>query len=191
MMQRIGLRARPREAGSYVLDKAPLEDGPGWQDWLATHKHVKSQRRRIRFRVVPEGASEQARRRVHLLAAHEMHVMQRLTHEAIVRPEDYVDSELAQGLVPHEEGWQRLDLWLARRPSGFDYDAQLGLIRQVAEALAYAHGKNVVHRGIGPRAIKVTTENNRRTAASRSATGREWAAPTRRRPRPRPAASPP
>ena len=163
MMQRIGLRARPREAGSYVLDKAPLEDGPGWQDWLATHKHVKSQRRRIRFRVVPEGASEQARRRVHLLAAHEMHVMQRLTHEAIVRPEDYVDSELGPGLIyPHEEGWQRLDLWLADEPSGFDYDAQLDLIRQVAEALAYAHGKNVVHRGLGPRAIKVTTENNGR-----------------------------
>lgn len=163
VMQLIGLRARPREAGSYVLDAQPLADGPGWQDWLATHKHLKSQRRRIRFRVTPDGSSQEAGRRVRLFAAHEMHVMQRLTHEAIVRPEDYVDSEQGPGLVyPYEAGWQRLDLWLADKPAGFDFDAQLELIRQIAESLQYAHGKNVVHRGLNPRAISVTTDRHGR-----------------------------
>ena len=156
VMQLIGLRARPREAGQYLLDAQPLEDGPGWQDWLATHKHLTSQRRRIRFRVVPEGSPEEARRRVRLIASHELSVMQRLTHDAILRPEDYVDAELGPGLVyPFDPAWQRLDLWLAGKPAGFGFDAQLALVRRLAEAVAYAHGKNVVHRGLSPRAVLV------------------------------------
>nr|NLI49791.1 BREX system serine/threonine kinase PglW [Propionibacterium sp.] len=166
MMRLIGLRAHQRETGAYVLDARPLEDGPGWQDWLATHKHLRDQRRRIRFRVAPEGSPEEARRRLRLLAAHEMHVMQRLTHDAILRPEDYVDSELGPGLVyPYDPSWQRLDLWLAAHPRELDFEAQLGLVRDIAEGLQYAHGKNVVHRGLNPRAVLVRTDRHGRLHA--------------------------
>lgn len=160
VMGLIGLRAHAREAGQYVLDAQPLEDGPGWQDWLATHKHLRDQRRRIRFRVAAEGSAEDARRRLRQLAAHEMHVMQHLTHDAILRPEDYVDSELGPGLVyPYDPTWQRLDLWLGEQPSTPDFASQLALIRQIAEALQYAHGKGIVHRGLTPRAVLVRTDH--------------------------------
>ncbi|BEH01458.1 BREX system serine/threonine kinase PglW [Brooklawnia propionicigenes] len=163
VMKLIGLRAHAREAGQYVLDAQPLEDGPGWQDWLATHKHLRDQRRRIRFRVAPGGSTEDARRRLGQLAAHELHVMQHLTYDAILRPEDYVDSELGPGLVyPYDPGWQRLDLWLAEQPRALSFDTQLALIRQIGEALQYAHGKNVVHRGLNPRAILVRTDREGR-----------------------------
>lgn len=158
LMQRIGVRAHERTVGSYVLDPQPFEDGPGWQDWLATHKLLTAQRRRIRFRVLPEGSTEDARKRVRLVAGHEMQVMQRLSHDSILRPEDFVDSELGPGLIyPYDASWQRLDLWLSERPAGFDFDAQFALIRQLAEALQYAHGKNVVHRRLSPPAILVRT----------------------------------
>ena len=62
MMKLIGLRSHQREAGSFVLDPQPVDDGPGWQDWLGTHKLLKT-RRRIRFRTVPEGSPDEARRR--------------------------------------------------------------------------------------------------------------------------------
>lgn len=163
VMGLIGVRAHAREAGSYVLDAHPLADGPGWQDWLGTHKHLRGQRRRLRFRVVPEGSPEEARRRVRLLAAHEMHVMQRLSHDAILRPEDFVDSELGPGLIyPYDPAWQRLDLWLAARPPGLSFDVQVDLVRQIAEAVQYAHGKHVVHRGLGPRAVLVRPDRNGR-----------------------------
>ncbi len=156
LMQMIGVRAHAREAGSYVLDQTPLEDGPGWQDWLGTHKLLKDQRRRIRFYVAPEGASEADRRRSQLIAAHELKVMQRLSSDGILRPEDFVDSELGPGLVyPYDAGWQRLDLWLADNAHQLDFDAQLAFIRQLAETVQYAHGKNVVHRALNPRAILV------------------------------------
>jgi|GEM_PF-6088087 len=148
----IGLRAHQREIGAYLLDQQPLEDGPGWQDWLATHKHLRDQRRRIRFRVTPEGSTEEVRRRLRLLAEHEMSVMQHLHHDAIRRPQDYVDSELGPGLIyPYDPNWQRLDLWLAEQSHSLSFDSQLSLIRQLGEALQYAHGKNVVHRGQGQR----------------------------------------
>ena len=49
------------------------------------------------------------------------------------------------------EGWQRLDLWRAEQPHGVPLDTQLAIIRQVGEALQYAHGNRVVHRGLAPR----------------------------------------
>jgi len=155
-MQLIGLRARSREAGQFVLDQQALDDGPGWQDWLGTHKLVSSRRARIRFQVAPEGSSEEHRRTLRRLAEHELTVMHQLSHDAILRPEDFVDSELGPGLVyPYDPSWQRLDLWLAGLGQPLAFDAQLGLIRQIAEGLAYAHGRGVVHRGLGPRAVQV------------------------------------
>ena len=92
--------------------------------------------------------------------------MQHLSHDAILRPEDFVDSELGPGLIyPYDPSWQRLDLWLAAQPRGLDFEAQLALIRQIAEALQYAHGKNVVHRGLNPRAILVRTSRDGRLQA--------------------------
>ncbi|MBK8460807.1 MAG: NERD domain-containing protein [Micropruina sp.] len=190
LMGLIGMRPHQREAGSYVLDAQPLEDGPGWQDWLATHKHLRDQRRRIRFRVAPRRSPDEARRRLRLLAAYELHVMQHLNHDAILRPEDFVDSDLGPGLIyPHDPSWQRLDLWLAAQPRALDFEAQLSLIRTIAEALQYAHGKNVVHRGLNPRAILVRADRNGRLQA-RITDWQGWAAPTRP-PQPLPAASPP
>ncbi len=155
-MRLIGLRAPKREAGSYVLDPEPFADGPGWQDWLGTHKSIRNQRRRVRFRVVPAGASQQDRERARKISAHELQVMQRLSHDAILRPEDYVDSELGPGLIyPYDPRAERLDLWLAGIPGGLDFDTQLLLIRQVGEALQYAHGKHVVHRNLNPHSVLV------------------------------------
>lgn len=156
LMKMIGVRAHQREAGSYVLDQAPLEDGPGWQDWLGTHKLLKDQRRRIRFHSAPEGSSDQQRELVKQIAAHELKVMQRLSLDGILRPEDFVDSELGPGLVyPYDPSWQRLDLWLEANPKKLGYDAQLALIRTLGETIQYAHGKHIVHRSINPRAVLV------------------------------------
>ncbi|MBB1516009.1 BREX system serine/threonine kinase PglW [Tessaracoccus sp. MC1679] len=155
IIKMIGLRPHKREAGSFVLDGQPLEDGPGWQDWLGTHKLLGT-RRRIRFRTVAEGSPDEAHRRVRRIAEHEVRVMQHLSHDAVLRPEDFVDSELGPGLVyPYDPSWQRLDLWLAGLPKPLGFDDQLALVRLVAEALQYAHGRHVVHRGLNPRAVLV------------------------------------
>ena len=157
LMARIGLvQRREREAGSWVIQDQPIDEGEGWQEWMASHRVSHRQRGRIRFQVLPPGASESERRRTTTIADHEFRMMGRLNHEAILKPTDLVDAELGVGLVyPFEDDWQRLDLWLADHDGPLPIETQLSLIRQVGEALQYAHGNRVVHRGLTPRAVWV------------------------------------
>jgi serine/threonine protein kinase len=67
-----------------------------------------------------------------------------------------VGSDLGVGLVyPLDDRFQRLDLWLADHAGSLSAPEQLSLLRQVAEAVAYAHGNRVVHRGLTPHAVSV------------------------------------
>lgn len=157
LLARIGLvQRREREAGSWILDGDAIADGDGWQDWLATHRITPQERRRIRFRVLPEGASTTEQRKARQLAEHEFRVTRRLVHDTIQRPDDLVECELGVGLVyPYDPAWQRLDLWLAECPHGIGLDTALSIVRQVGDALSYAHMNRLVHRGLSPRAVLI------------------------------------
>ena len=147
---------RQREAGSWVIDEEPLGEGEGWQDWPAFHRVATTDRGRIRFLVTPPGATATERARIRQVAEHEYRIMSRLANDRLLRPRDMVDSELGVGLVyPLDERFQRLDLWLADHAGSVSAETQLLLLRQVAEAVAYAHGNRVVHRGLTPHAVWV------------------------------------
>ena len=157
LMARIGaVQRRQREAGSWIIDEEPLGEGDGWQDWPAFHKVAKTDRARIRFLVTAPGAAAAERTARHRLAEHEYRVMSRLAHNGLLGPIDLVDSDLGVGLVYRlDERFQRLDLWLADQNEKVSVDDQFSVLRQVAEAVAFAHGNRVVHRSLNPRAIWV------------------------------------
>ena len=157
LMSRIGLvQRRQREVGSWVIDDEPLGEGDGWQDWPASHRLVSTDRARIRVRVTAPGAAMQQVGQVRKVAVHEYNLMSRLAHDGLLRPRDLVDDELGVGLVyPYDPTYERLDLWQADRPQGVPLSDQLSLIRQVAEAVGYAHRHRVVHRGLNPLAVWV------------------------------------
>ncbi len=157
LMARIGVvQRRQREVGSWMIDDAPVAEGHDWQDWPASHRVAGRERARIRFNVTRPGAPEEERRRVHQVAEHEYRIMSRLTHDGLLRPRDIVDDELGVGLVyPDDQAYQRLDLWLAEQAGAVSAADQLAIVRQVAEALIYAHGNGVVHRGLTPAAVRV------------------------------------
>jgi hypothetical protein len=183
LMKRIGLvQRRQREAGSWIIENEPVAEGEGWQDWEGFHRVSQTDRGRIRFQIPAPGSGEEERQRLRTIAAHEYRVVGRLTHDGVLRPRDLVESELGVGLVyPHEEGWQRLDLWRAEQSGPVPLETALSIVRQVGEALQYAHGNRVVHRGLGPTAIWL--RSHRGCSRFRSGTGK---APVRWRPsRPR------
>ena len=157
LMERIGLvQRREREAGSWVIEDQAIDSGEGWQDWLASHRVAGQDRARIRFRVLPPTASQQEKASARQIAEHEFRVMSRLHHDGLLRPRDLVESELGVGLVyPYDPQWQRLDLWRAGQANGVPLVTQLSMIRQVGEALQYAHNNRVVHRGLSPLAVWV------------------------------------
>ncbi|MBQ1057674.1 BREX system serine/threonine kinase PglW [Micromonospora sp. C32] len=157
LLERIGLvQRREREAGSWVIEDQAIDSDEGWQDWLAYHRVVQQDRARIRFRVLPATAGQQDRASARRIAEHEFRVMSRLQHDGLLRPRDLVESELGIGLVyPYDQQWQRLDLWLAGQDQGVPLATQLSMIRQIGEALQYAHNNRVVHRGLIPQAVWV------------------------------------
>lgn len=162
LMDRLGLvQRRERTAGSWVIEEALVGEGPGWQDWRAYHQVDQEQHARIRVRIPPPGASETTVRELAKVARHEFATMNRLVHDGLLRPVDLVDSELGTGLVyPADEQVQRLDLWLAEHPQGLPLDMQLDIIRQIAEALHYAHGNAVAHRNLSPEAIWIRSHED-------------------------------
>ena len=157
LMARIGVvQRRQREAGSWVIDEEPLGEGDGWQDWPAFHRVATTDRARIRFLVTPPGTTSATRAKVRQVAEHEYRIMSRLANDRLLRPRDMVDNDLGVGLVyPLDEKFQRLDLWLADQAGQIPATAQLSLLRQVAEAVAYAHRNRVVHRGLTPHAVLI------------------------------------
>lgn len=157
LMAKIGLvQRRERTAGSWTITDQALANGEGWQEWLAHHNVAQQERARIRFQVTPAGAPASEEKRVRRIAEHEYAVMSRLQHDGILRPKDLVQSELGIGLAyDYQEIWQPLDLWLADQPQGVSLATQLSIIRQIGEALQYAHANKVVHRALAPRAVWV------------------------------------
>ncbi len=157
LMAKIGLvQRRERTAGSWTITDHALADGEGWQEWLAHHNVAQQERARIRFQVTPAGAPPSEEQRVRRIAEHEYTVMSRLQHDGILRPKDLVQSELGIGLAyDYHESWQPLDLWLADQPNGVPLTTQLSIVRQIGEALQYAHANKVVHRALTPKAVWV------------------------------------
>lgn len=157
LLQRIGLvQRRQREVGSWVIDEQPLADGDGYQDWPAFHRVVTTDKARIRFLVQRPGAAPEEGVRLRQSAEHEYRVTARLQHDGLLRPRDLVDDPLGVGLVyPADDRYRRLDLWLAEHRAGLPVQTQLSLLRQVAEAVSYAHRHRVVHRGLTPAAVQV------------------------------------
>lgn len=156
LLANIGVvQRRQREAGSWVIDEEPTDEGDGWQDWPAFHR-VSNDRARIHFLVTAPGATTQEEDRVKKLGQHEYRVMSRLAHEGLLSPRDVVENDLGLGLVyPTDDRYQRLDLWLADNPHGIPALTQLAILRKVAETVAYAHDNNIVHRGLTPHAVHV------------------------------------
>ncbi|MDT0212472.1 BREX system serine/threonine kinase PglW [Rothia sp. ARF10] len=157
LLKRIGLvQRRERTAGSWVIQDQALAEGDGWQDWLASHQVAHQERARIRFQVTPTGAPDSERERIRKVAEHEFRVMSRLQHDGLLAPRDFVESDLGVGLVyDYDDSWQPLDLWVAAQTNGVPLDTQLSILRQVGEAVQYAHRNKVVHRELTPRAIWV------------------------------------
>jgi len=162
LMARIGaVQRRQREAGSWVIDEDPLSEGDGWQDWPAFHRVATTDRAKIRFLVTEPGASTTERAKVRRVAEHEFRTMSRLPNERLLRPRDMVENDLGVGLVyPIDERFQRLDLWLADQAGRVPLTEQLSLLRQVAEAVSYAHQNRVVHRGLTPHAVLVRSRTD-------------------------------
>lgn len=166
IIQAAGLRPTPkvRMVGQYALERAdPLADGPDWRDVLAHNPSVERMLRRIRLFDIPPGASSERRQEIERAAQRAVTLTQGLDHPGIERPLDLISTDSGPALLyNYDPTALPIDVFLHQREVPLTLDERMDLIRQVGEALVYAHDRRLAHRGLTPRQVYVSETEGRR-----------------------------
>ncbi len=157
-MEQAGIRQseRYRTISDYRL-KSLLMEGPGWQDWEGVHVSLPDNRRRIRRYTLSTAASDEERSTLLRAARREYQILDGLNHPHILGVKGFTDNEFGPAIIfEHYPKAVRLDHYLTEAGSRIGIDVRLGLLRQIAEAMKYAHGKGIYHRSLSPQSVLVT-----------------------------------
>ncbi|MFO0877871.1 MAG: BREX system serine/threonine kinase PglW [Gemmataceae bacterium] len=158
-MEQAGIRPsqRSRRVGDYLLGDL-IADGPGYQDRLARHASFENVFCRVRQYTVASASSEEDRQRLQRTAAREFQIIQTLDHSGILPVLDYKDHENGPALLFRylDPGAVRFDHYLATHGPRLTADQRLEMLRQLADAVRYAHRKRVIHRALCPQSILVS-----------------------------------
>ena len=157
-MDQAGIRQsqRSRKVSDYLLERI-IGEGPGYQDWLATHVRLGDIKRRVRLYHVRSESSKEDREKIERAALREFQILETLQHPGVLRIYGFSEHELGPALIfEHDPLELRLDHLLAQRKGILGIDVRLDLVRQIAEVVRFAHEKKVVHRGLAPQSILVT-----------------------------------
>jgi hypothetical protein len=172
LLEAVGI-ARSRkhyEVGSWQLEPRPFDLGPTWQDHLARHRDPERERRRIRIYLVERNAVQAERASIERAAKREMTVLHGVNHPGIVRVDSMESHEAGPALIfRHDPRSMRLDHYIAQYGDKLEPLSRLAMIRQLAEAVAYAHGRRLHHRALSARSVLVTPGPKRRGGSEEEA----------------------
>jgi serine/threonine protein kinase/predicted XRE-type DNA-binding protein len=157
-MEQAGIRPsqRHRKVSDYVLNQI-IAEGPGYQDWHATHSQVAESVRRVRLYLVRTGATADERQTNQRAALREFQLLETLQHPGVLKAYGLTEHEVGPALIfEHDPLSIRLDHYLAQQKDKLSTADRLDLVRQIAEVMRYAHDKKVVHRALCPQSILVT-----------------------------------
>lgn len=157
-MEQAGIRPSQshRQVSDYILADL-IGQGTNYQDWAATHVQFQKMKRRVRIYVTRTEIVEEIRAMIQRAAQREFQLLERLEHPGILRIYGYTDHELGPALIfEHDPSFLRLDHYLVKHHGNLDVSIRIELLRQIAEAVEFAHQKKVVHRGLCPQSILVS-----------------------------------
>ncbi|MEV5828463.1 BREX system serine/threonine kinase PglW [Spirillospora sp. NPDC052242] len=159
LMKAIGAQKyrKHRTVGTWRLSPKAMDTGPTWEDYLAENTALEGDHRRVRLYLSELGASREAQESTRRAARREYLVLQGIDHPGIVKAEQFSDDHDAGPAIvfPHRPEWMRLDHYMAQYGDGLDVETRLGMIRQLAEALAHAHRRHLYHRALAARSVYV------------------------------------
>lgn len=156
-MEQAGIRPslKWRKVGDYLLEEL-LSEGPTYQDWLATHTALKKVQRRVHLYPASVGASKEIRERLIRAARREFEILEGIQHPGILRAVDYREHERGPALIfEHEPDSLRLDHFLTQYGERLGVDVRFDLLRQIADAIRYAHERKIVHRALSTQSVLV------------------------------------
>ncbi|MDS1270764.1 BREX system serine/threonine kinase PglW [Lipingzhangella sp. LS1_29] len=161
LLERVGIQrsATHRQVGPWQLETPPIDEGPTWQDYLATHVNAPAEKRRVRLYLIERGRDEETRTSIHRAAQREMQTLHGIDHSGIVRADSLEEHDAGPALVfRHQPEAMRLDHYLATYGDQLDVHARLDMVRQLAEALAHAHRHRLYHRALSASSVLVTPQ---------------------------------
>ncbi len=154
-LEKIGVRTRKQRIGDYELG-ALLHDGDVWQEWEAKPASIDGVRKRLRIYKVADVASPEMRATIRRGAEREYVALQTANHPGLLRAEHFTQSEIGPAVVfEHDPSDERLDRYVCSRGEKITFSQRLDFLRQIAEAVAYAHGQKLVHRALAPSSVLI------------------------------------
>jgi serine/threonine protein kinase len=156
-VEQAGIRPseRWRRIGDYELQEL-VSERAAYQDWRAVHVSVKDIRRRVHLYPVKREASKEHREVLRRAAEREFRILEGVNHQGILRAIDLKESERGPAVFFDDfPGALRLDLFLAQQAEMLSVDVRLSLMRQIAEAVRYAHEKKIAHRSLSPQSVLI------------------------------------
>jgi serine/threonine protein kinase len=158
-LEELNLRPVQREfgVGQWKLTEL-LDDAGVYQDFVGTHAKASGSTRRIRVYPWPASGPDTGRKARRQAALREFELLDRPDmHPGILRAYSLEDTERGPAIIfEHPEGAERLDAFLVRRAGDLDLRQRLRLVRELADALTWAHSQGLFHRTLTPQAVLVT-----------------------------------
>ncbi|GAA4535324.1 BREX system serine/threonine kinase PglW [Pseudonocardia xishanensis] len=158
LLKKVGIHRTKKSVtvGPWQIDPRPYDSGPTWQDHHASREDIAGAYRRIRVYLYERESDREARDSVRHAAEREFQAAAGIDHPGLLVPRDLLDHEMGPALVieQHKDA-ERLDHFMAGKGAALDLPARLRLVRQLAEAVGYAHNRRLVHRALSPRAVIV------------------------------------
>src|SRR5262245_46461626 len=149
---------RAHRVSDYRLERL-LGETAAYQDWEATHVRFPKITRRVRIYPQALQSTELSRSTRRQAAEREFRLLEGINHTGILKALDLHEHERGPALIfEHDSEAQRLDWFLRDRGETLDIDTRLSLVRQIAEALQYAHEHRLYHRALSPQTLLVTLQ---------------------------------
>jgi serine/threonine protein kinase len=164
LMKRIGVRASTAHLNfgdGWKLANRPLDGGPTWEDRLAVREHPIHEEGRVRVYLVSMAATPETRSSVERAAKREYQVLQGINHRGIAQARDFRDHQGGPAILfQHRASDLRLDAYLDTFGAALTPEVRLELVRQLAEALRYAHRRSLYHRALASRSVYVSCKDD-------------------------------
>ncbi len=147
-------RAAVRRVDDYELGET-IEETTYYRDRVGRSPDYPDLPRRVRVYCVPSG-SKLTPQRVQEAAEREFRVLERLDHPGILRALYSRRTDFGPAILfDHFAGSERLDHFLTRRGTQLSVDQRVDLVRQIADAVGFAHDQDLIHRALTPESILI------------------------------------
>lgn len=164
LLKKIGISASTahlRFGDDWVLSPELLDAGPTWEDRLATRDGIVREQGRVRIYLTEQQAGEQRRQSVERAARREYQILQGTSHRGIAQAVQIREHHGGPAILfEHHDSDMRLDSYLDLHGQDLSLRTRLEMVRQLAEAVAYAHSRSLYHRALAARSVYVSAKDD-------------------------------